>query len=123
MVQLGRVSTAGLDRPFLQFGSQVVPGAADESWDAFWGVLRGPRREIELTGAAHLSFTDLHTLVQQSGAPADDLEPAFGRIDGLRSIAVQRAYVTAFFDRYLRQGDGRLLDRPSRRYPEVVFRR
>lgn len=38
---------------------------------------------------------------------------------GSRSITVQRAYVLAFFDRHLRDGNGHLLAGPSRRYPEM----
>ncbi len=117
----GRVVTAGLDRPFLQFGSEPDDGEADETWNAFWARLRGPRLEIQLTGSKHLSFTDLHTLLQQSGQSAAELEPVFGTIDGRRSIIVQRAYVLAFFDRYLCHGPGHLLDGPSPRYPELVF--
>jgi hypothetical protein len=35
--------------------------------------------------------------------------------------AAQRAYVTSFFDRWLRGRDDHLLDGPSPRYPDVVF--
>jgi hypothetical protein len=118
---LGRAVTAGLVRPFLQFGSQPDAGEADETWNTFWTRLHGPRLELQLNGSKHLGFTDLHTLYQQSGTPAAELEPLFGTINGRRSIAVQRAYVLAFFDRYLCQGPGHLLDGPSRRYPELVF--
>ena len=117
----GRALTAGLDRPFLQFGSEPDDGESDETWDAFWARLRGPRLEIQLTGSKHLSFTDLHTLLQQSGQTAAELEPVFGTVDSRRSIVVQRAYVVAFFDRYLCHGPGHLLDGPSSRYPELVF--
>lgn len=117
----GQAVTAGLDRPFLQFGAEPDDGEADDTWNAFWARLRGPRLEIQLTGAKHLSFTDLHTFNQQSGLPAADLEPVFGTIDASRSITVQRAYVLAFFDRYLCHGPSHLLNGPSRRYPELIF--
>jgi dienelactone hydrolase len=117
----GRVLTAGLDQPFLQFGAEPDEGEADDTWNAFWTRLRGPRLEIQLKGSKHLSFTDLHTFNEQSGLPEAEQEPLFGTIDGRRSIAVQRAYALAFFDRYLCHGSGRLLEGPSRRYPELVF--
>lgn len=117
----GRAVTAGLDRPFLQFGSEPDDGEADDTWNAFWARLRGPRLEIQLTGSKHLSFTDLHTFNQQSGLSEAELEPLFGTIDASRSITVQRAYVLAYFDRYLRHRPGHLLDGPSRRYPELLF--
>jgi hypothetical protein len=37
------------------------------------------------------------------------------------SIAVQRPYVRAFFDKHLCHRDGRLLAGPSDRYPEMPF--
>ncbi|MGW1345119.1 hypothetical protein ACWCOV_29020 [Kribbella sp. NPDC002412] len=54
---------------------------------------------------------------------ADGNNPDAGRRplpDGLRA---QRAYLGAFFDRFLRGIPQPLLQRPSPRYPEVVFQR
>jgi predicted dienelactone hydrolase len=115
----GRVVTAGLDRPFLLMGSQEDPDGPDETWVRLWSNLRGPRHQLELRGSRHLSFSDFQVLLPQSGVPSEEWEPLIGTIDGHRSVAVQRAYVAAFFDRYLRHGDGQLLSRPSRRYPEM----
>jgi hypothetical protein len=60
-------------------------------------------------------------LLPQTGAPPAEIEPIIGSIDGPRSVAVQRAYVRAFFDRHLRERPGRLLDGPSARFPEMRF--
>ncbi|GIG61932.1 esterase [Longispora fulva] len=114
----GTVVTAGLDRPFLLLGS---PGD-DDSWTALWSRLRGPRHRLELAGSGHMSFTDYQVLLAQAGVPAEDREPSLGTIDGDRSIAVQRAYLLAYFDRYLLCRDGRLLAGPSPRYPEMLFK-
>ncbi len=118
---IGPVVTAGLKRPFLLFGSDS-DGEQDETWTGVWDRLRGPRYWIEIEGSAHLSFTDYQALFPQLGLPPEQVEPVVGTIDAQRSIAVQRAYVRAFFDRHLRHRGGGLLDRPSPRYPEVVFR-
>jgi predicted dienelactone hydrolase len=115
----GRVVTAGLDRPFLLLGSQSHGDEPDETWVELWSRLRGPRHQVELLGSGHLSFADFQVLLPQSGVPPEELEPLVGTIDGERSVYVQRVYVAAFFDRYLRHGDGRLLSTPSRRYPEM----
>ncbi|HYN96138.1 MAG TPA: hydrolase, partial [Pilimelia sp.] len=117
----GPVVTAGLDRPFLLVGSQGHDGEEDESWAALWARLRGPRHWLQLAGSGHMSFTDYQVLLPQAGLPPAELEPMLGTIDGQRSVAVQRAYVQAFFDRYLRHGGGRLLAAPSPRYPEMRF--
>ncbi|MGY0232105.1 alpha/beta hydrolase family protein [Longispora urticae] len=112
----GTVVEGGLDRPFLLLGA---PGD-DPSWTALWSRLRGPRHRLELARSGHMSFTDYQVLLPQARVP--DLEPSLGTIDGDRSIAVQRAYLRAYFDRYLLCRDSGLLDRPSARYPEMLFR-
>lgn len=119
----GPVVAAGLDRPFLLLGSQAhgEDEDEDETWPALWAHLRGPRHWLELGGSGHMSFTDLQVLYPQAGVPPEAMEPAFGTIEGNRAIAVQRAYVRAFFDRYLCHGNGKLLAGPSRRYPEMRF--
>ena len=117
----GAVIAGGLRRPFALMSSDGHGRADDESWLAIWPHLRGPRYDLQLAGSGHMSFTDLQVLLPQAGLPAEDLVPGYGTINGSRSITVQRAYVLAFFDRYLRNGNGHLLAGPSRRYPEVRF--
>ncbi|MET0419265.1 MAG: hydrolase [Actinoplanes sp.] len=117
----GRVTTTGLDRPFLMLGAEQDPADPDETWDRVWTRLRGPRHWLEIANTGHLSFSDYQVLLPQVGTPAEDREPLIGSIDGERSVAVQRAYLRAFFDRHLRHRDGRLLDGPSARYPEMLF--
>jgi dienelactone hydrolase len=109
------VPATGLDhRPFLMFGDAdaEAPGA-DPTWDASWPRLDGPKRWLTVAGADHYTFTDLDYLVDRSGAlpiPGAD-----------RSIAMTRAYVGAFYTRYLKGVPQPLLDGPSRVYPEVTF--
>lgn len=117
----GPVVAAGLDRPFLLMGSQGHGEDDDQSWPSLWAHLRGPRHWLQLDGSGHMSFTDYQVLLPQAGLPPEDLVPAFGTIDGERAVAVQRAYIRAFFDRYLCHGSGTLLAGPSRRYPEMRF--
>lgn len=118
---LGRVLTTGLRRPFLMMGSDPGEDGQDETWTQLWDRLRGPRYWVQLDGSRHLSFTDFQVLLPQTGLPLEEYEPVVGGIDGRRSVAVQRAYVRAFFDRHLRHTGGRLLDGPSGRYPELRF--
>jgi predicted dienelactone hydrolase len=116
----GRVLSEGLDRPFLLVGSDGH-GEQDETWATFWAALRGPRRHLELRGSGHLSFTDYQVLLPQAGVPPEELAGAFGTIDGARSVRVQRAYLTAFADRFLGGRRGALLDGPSPAFPEMRF--
>jgi dienelactone hydrolase len=116
----GRVLTGGLDRPFLLVGSDAH-GETDETWVAFWAVLRGPRHQLELRDSGHMSFTDYQVLLPQAGIPPADLVDALGTIEGGRSVRVQRAYLLAFTDRYLGGRRGTLLNGPSAAYPEMRF--
>ena len=49
------------------------------------------------------------------------MQQLIGTIDPHRSIINQRAYLTAFFTLHLRHRNTHLLDRPSRRFPEMRF--
>ncbi|MFD1374490.1 alpha/beta hydrolase family protein [Actinoplanes sichuanensis] len=117
---IGPILDHDLKRPFLLFGSDSH-GEQDETWTKAWERLRGPRYRIELKDSAHLSFTDYQALFPQLGLPPEQVEPVVGTIDAQRSIAIQRAYVRAFFDRHLRHRGGALLNGPSPLYPEIIF--
>ena len=71
------------------------------------------------------TFTDFAPLVPQVapilGEPPSWVIEGIGTINGPRAVAVERAYIGAWFDRYLRHHDSHLLSGPSPRYPEVTF--
>ncbi len=119
------VGTDGLDRPLLLMGKEGDDHHTVASWKAVWEHSSGWHRDLTLTGAAHASFTDAQSLVPQlageGGLSRKTVEKLVGTVAPDRSVAVQRACVTAFFDRWLRGRDGKLLDGPSARYPEIRF--
>ncbi|GHF40582.1 dienelactone hydrolase [Amycolatopsis bartoniae] len=103
----------GLAKPFLLVGKD---GTTDTGpgWTAFLAHTPGWARQLKLLGSEHASFTDAEALLPQLGVGVGTLDPA-------TAIRTQRAYLAAFFDRWLRGGDGRLLDGPSSRYPAMAF--
>jgi predicted dienelactone hydrolase len=116
---------AGSDRPFLLFGRENLDPFEASTWASFQASQRGPKLQLNLTGSTHLTFTDLAVLVPLE-APILGLTPAqitalVGGINGERAVTVQRAYLNAFFARYLHHDHSSLLTGPSPRYPEVVF--
>ncbi|MFD7663022.1 alpha/beta hydrolase family protein [Streptomyces sp. NPDC059788] len=119
------VGTDGLDRPLLLMGKEGDDHHTVASWKAVWDHSSGWHRDLTLTGAAHASFTDAQSLVPQvareAGLPRKTVGKLVGTVAPGRSVAAQRAYVTAFFDRWLRGRDSGLLDGPSDRFPEVRF--
>jgi hypothetical protein len=61
-----------------------------------------------------MSFTDAQVLLPQVDG---DFTASIGTIDPRRSLAIQRNYLSAFFDLHLRHRPTRVFDRPL--YPEV----
>ncbi|MFI0260259.1 alpha/beta hydrolase family protein [Streptomyces sp. NPDC017056] len=119
------VGTDGLDRPLLLMGKEGDNHHTVASWKAVWENSSGWHRDLTLTGAGHASFTDAQSLLPQlarkAGLPRATVEKLVGTVAPGRSVAAQRAYVVAFFDRWLRGRDSGLLDGPSARFPEVRF--
>lgn len=113
---LSTLAESGLRRPFLLMGSQASDHHTVRSWEALWDHSTGWKRDLHLRGSAHHTYTDLESLAPQLKADADT-----GWIDSSRAVAEQRAYLAAFFDRWLLGRDDGLLDRPSPRYPDVTF--
>ncbi len=116
---LGRVVDTGLDRPFLLLGSEGHV-EQDPTWTSF--RTRSPQTTtLEITGAAHMNFTDFPALFafRSPDEPRELLQ--IGPIDPLRSSKIQTAFVRAFLDRHLLGKPSPFLDGPSRRYPEVRF--
>lgn len=113
----GSVVERGLDRPFMVMTSPR--NEADRSVRKF--LSRSTRQHVALTlaGSEHITFSDLPLL--RGVLPAQFTE-SLGSIDGVRAIAIQRAYLLAFLHAHLRGTDEPLLAGPSARYPEVRFR-
>lgn len=110
---------ASLDRPILMMGNQTHRRADDQDWADFYDRLRGSRLHMVIDGALHYDLTDV-TVFKKS---IPDLGKIFevGPIDGLRALTIQRAYLTAWFDHYLRDRPSPLLRCESPQFPEVDF--
>ncbi|MFF4041062.1 alpha/beta hydrolase family protein [Streptomyces sp. NPDC001816] len=121
----GTAPSKDLDRPFMLFSSGTHNRNNDRSWRTLWSHLKGYRVDIQLHGAAHLSFSDNEWMVPQEagllGLSQAQLQQQFGTIDPNRAIQVQRVYLAAFFDQELRHRHRTLLDGPDRNYPEISF--
>jgi hypothetical protein len=109
------VTKHGLDRAFMLLGAQFVNEngelvdhnhETDPSWAEFWQHQRGPKRDVTIRGARHLSFSDLQVILPQLtaplGMPPDHWVPGIGTIDPAESIRKQVSAMTGFFDRFLR---------------------
>ena len=116
---------AGSDRPLLLFGRQDLDAFEAATWAEFWKTQRGPKLWLNLKDSTHATFTDFAALLPQV-APILHKPPSWviegiGTINGQRAVAVERTYIGAYFDRYLRHHDSPLLAGPSPSYPEILF--
>jgi hypothetical protein len=123
---LAPVFQHGLSQPFLFMGDPSTDHRSIPSWDSFWGHTRGWHLDLTLRGASgENSYKDAVPLIpqiaRQLGLPRSFVTGNIGQIDPARAIAAEEAYVSAFFDRWLRGQDRHLLDHPSSRYPAIAF--
>lgn len=116
----------GSGHALLLFGRQDLDSYEAKTWAEFWARQRGPKLALNLQGSLHATFTDFAILDAQGarmiGAPRSVVVRSVGTINGERAVRVERTYVRAWFDKYLRGRDSSLLAGPSARYPEVRFR-
>ncbi|MFD0578641.1 alpha/beta hydrolase family protein [Dactylosporangium darangshiense] len=113
---------AGLDRPFMLMTAEFNR-AAEPSVEQFWSQLRGWRLNVQADGALHGAYCDHQMLIPQlatiAGMSDEDLAAWVGTLDPGRAVRIQQAYPLAFFDLHLRHRRQRLLEGPSKAFPEV----
>ncbi|WP_132120654.1 alpha/beta hydrolase family protein [Actinocrispum wychmicini] len=106
----GEVTKHGLNRPFLLMGNSTnnhshTNPAFDRSWADFWAVQRGWKRDVQLPGSAHYSFTDVQVilpqLAAQLGIPVSTWAQVIGTGDPATALRTQNATIRAFFDRFI----------------------
>jgi hypothetical protein len=106
----GAARRLGVARPFMVM---VGGEGLDPSIRGLLEHSGGPRLALRIGGLAHFSFSDLPVSSPAAiGAP----QPP-----SARDIAVQRAYLRAFLDRYVRGRRSTLLEGPSPSWPHVSF--
>lgn len=112
-----------LDRPFMLMTAEFT--RAEPPVAQLWSHLTGWRLNIQAEGAAHLSYGDYEAIVPQLavavGMSDEELQGWIGTLDPARAVRIQQAYPLAFFDLHLRHQRQRLLEGPSRAFPEVQF--
>jgi hypothetical protein len=68
--------------------------------------LRGPHYALDLKSAQHFAFSDLaffaSALIRANSSGGQGIRAEVGNVDGGASLAVERAYLLAFLDRFLR---------------------
>jgi predicted dienelactone hydrolase len=115
----GAVVQTGLRQPLMFLLSE--PGQQDRASTGYRDILAlyqhmgGNAYKVTIRGAKHDNFLDLAVCF----APVLKIAGGLGSIDGRRGLAITNAYIQAFFDTSLGQGNTHLLEGPSTAYPEV----
>lgn len=93
----------------------------EENLTTLWPHLTGWNHWLRLHGSGHLTFTDFETFAPELNTSPAVRQNQFGTLDPERAVTIERTYLLAFFTQSLDHHHQRLLDRPSSRYPEVIF--
>jgi dienelactone hydrolase len=119
----GSVAAAGLSKPFLLFNTETHNRTSDATWTSFWKNLRGWRLELTVEGSTHATFSDQATLYEEllGAGQIPDLGDYFGTVGGRTMLAIENAYLNAFFEMCFEGKKQKLLNGPSEEYPAVVF--
>jgi hypothetical protein len=119
-----RVAAAGLHTPFMVIsGNSPASPKTEENLTTLWPHLTGWNRWLRLRDSGHLTFTDFETFAPELDTPPAIRQNQFGTLDPERAVPIEQTYLLAFFNQSLDHHHQRLLDRPSTRYPEMVFER
>ncbi|WP_327003867.1 acetylhydrolase [Dactylosporangium sp. NBC_01737] len=112
-----------LDRPFMMMTAEYT--RETEPVAQAWSHLTGWRLNIQADGAGHRSYCDYQVIVRQLAAAVgmsdEELLEWIGPLEQARGVRIQQAYPLAFFDLHLRHRRQRLLEGPSRAFPEVRY--
>jgi pimeloyl-ACP methyl ester carboxylesterase len=113
----GDVIQKGLDQPFMYMISDHRFFYNPDDYNK----VRGPFYEVAFKGFEHLNFGDF-PLWPGVQAPLNKAN-WLGSVDGPRSVKLTRAYLVAFFDKFVKgTADGALLHGSSKENPEVTIK-
>lgn len=79
--------------------------------------------KVILRGADHLAFCDIALMKEACLLSGVLHNLGVGEIDGFRATEITRAYLVAFFDKYLKGLSSELLDGKEQKYAECVINR
>ncbi|ATZ56503.1 hypothetical protein BCIN_13g03410 [Botrytis cinerea B05.10] len=120
----GGVVQSGLKKPFMIMANENHTRTEDRdpTWYEFWAnsvKLGGWKRDVRVNGAVHGSYTDLAVWATVLGL--EGYEDLVGTINGVRILDVQTEFVGGFFGKWFFGKREKVLDGPSKEWPEVNF--
>jgi predicted dienelactone hydrolase len=121
----GPLAQEGVNRPFLLLTGSEHTEQNDPTLASFLAASMGPTLHLALANSQHPTFTDAEELEPELapalGLTPDQVAADLGTISPKTAVTDERAYIRAFFDKYVRNRDNHLLDGPSPRFPDIQF--
>jgi predicted dienelactone hydrolase len=121
----GPLDHEGVNRPFLMLTGSEHTKQNDPRIAPFLTASTGPKLHLALANSKHATFSDIEELetdlAPALGVPAGRVQEDLGTISPKTAVTDERAYIEAFFGKYLRHHDNHLLDGPSPRFPDISF--
>ena len=126
---LGRAIAAGVNRPFLLFGSVGHNSSMPEepSWGQFLDSMDANYpdvwyKELSLGDSVHGSYYDMSLIADLLNLrEKEDLAQYFGKVTGERAMEVMQAYLGAFVEFTLLGGEEGVLAGENDEFPDVTF--
>ncbi len=109
-------------QPFMFIAEDYTRGCdsnCEAMKQAYAHVKAGAAYWLSVRGTGHFNFSDLPLRQSPIVRPLFAVAGLIGSIDPVRAQQVANAYLVAFFDRYLKNGDSPLLLGPMPDFPEV----
>jgi predicted dienelactone hydrolase len=121
----GPLAREGVNRPFLLLTGSEHTEQNDPTLASFLTASTGPELHLALANSQHPTFSDAEELepelAQALGLTPGQVAADLGTISPKTAVTDERAYIEAFFGKYLRHQDNHLLDGPSPRFPDIRF--
>lgn len=115
----GEIREAGLKQPAAFLNSEAwFTGPNRVILEGFYERLPGPAYWLDIPGSVHYDFTLVAIF-----SPLSQALGVRGPLPGKQALAINRAYLVAFFDATLRGMPSLLLEGASAEFPEVDFSR
>ena len=121
----GPLAREGVNRPFLLLTGSEHTEQNDPTLASFLAASTGPKLHLALANSQHQTFSDAEELEPELaadlGLTPGQVAADLGTISPKTAVTDERAYIEAFFGKYLRHRDNHLLGGPSPRFPDISF--
>ncbi|MFN2237426.1 MAG: alpha/beta hydrolase family protein [Anaerolineales bacterium] len=114
-----QVQTQNFNKPYMAMFSEswaIEPGRNNDIFKLFFNNVKEDRFDFYIQETKHYDFTDMPAF-----SPLAPYLGLKGTLNGEQVSKIINAYTLAFFDRYFRGDSGTILDKPSEKYPEMIY--